>query len=200
MSILGDRLGLAARVTRAKNNSLVVTCSDAGGSEAAVGRQKGGAAVLFGFKNGGKAAYTVEGGGTRLEVAVAGTTKVSRDGTVLGSIVGEGTSARIESAGGSALATIGPFDGNRNDPAWPHPLSSPDGSPIGTLTLMRLATGWSFDKLLMWTVTWDMAGMPAKMPSAGALLQLDGPVPEILGDLLVAALVDVSTLPRGYVA
>jgi hypothetical protein len=36
--------------------------------------------------------------------------------------------------------------------------------------------------------------------SAGALLQLTAPVHDALGDLLVAALVDACTLPRGYIA
>ncbi|HWA65813.1 MAG TPA: hypothetical protein VG899_05525 [Mycobacteriales bacterium] len=200
MSILGDQLELSARVSRAKNNTLVVTCSGPGGADVAVGRQKGGAAVLLGLKNGGKGSYTVTGTGTELGVEVAATTRVTRDGQPLGSIVGEGTSARIESAGGSVLAHVNPFRGERADAAWPHPLTSPDGKQLGTLTLMRTMQAWSLQAFGYWAATWEMTGLGLKTPSAGAVLQLSAPVSDILADLLVAALVDVTTLPRGYVA
>ncbi len=200
MSILGDRLSLSARVHRARNNALTVTYSDPVGVELATGKQKSSAAVLFGFKNGGKAAYTIEGGGTHLDVAVAATTTVSRDGAVLGSIVGRGSSARIESAAATLLADIHPYDGAKADPAWSHKLTGPDGEPIGTLTLMRTAGGWSLQDFVSWTATWDMTGLGAKTPSAGASLQLDAPAADVLADLLVAALLDVATLPRGYIA
>jgi hypothetical protein len=200
VSILGDHLSLSARVHRAKNNALVVTYSDPVGTEVAVGKQKSSAAVLLGFKNGGKAAYTIEGGATRLDVAVAATTRVSRDGTALGSIVGQGTSARIESAAAELLAQIHPYEGAKADPAWSHRLTGPDGEAIGTLTLMRTAGGWGLQDFIQWTTTWDMTGIGAKAPSAGASLQLDTPAADVLADLLVAALLDVSTLPRGYIA
>jgi hypothetical protein len=38
-----------------------------------------------------------------------------------------------------------------------------------------------------------------KTPSAGALLRLRAPVPQELGDVMAAACVDFSVLPRGYV-
>jgi hypothetical protein len=198
MSILGDRLEIAARVSRAKNNTLIVTCNDKAGAEVAVGKQKGGAAVLFGFKNGGKGDYTIDGGGTQLAVSVAATTTVSRDGQPLGSIVGEGKSARIESAGGTVLAHINPFAGNRADVAWPHPLTKPNGAPLGTLTLMRTVQAWTESNLEYLIIEWDMTGLAMKTPSAGAALALDAQSDDILGDLLVAALVDATTLPRGY--
>jgi hypothetical protein len=200
MSILEDRLSLSARVHRARNNALVVTYSDAAGADVAVGKQKSGAAVLLGFKNGGKAAYTIEGGATRLDVAVAATTRVSRNGTALGSIVGQGSSARIESADATVLAQIQPYEGAKADPAWSHRLTGPQGEPIGTLTLMRTVGGWSVQDFVHWTATWDMTGLGAKAPSAGASLQLEAPPGDVLADLLVAALLDVSTLPRGYIA
>jgi hypothetical protein len=206
VSILGDRQSLSARVRRARNNALVVTYSDQGGADVAVGKQNSSAAVLLGFKNGGKAAYTVEGGATaeggatRLDVAVAATTRVSRNGTALGSIVGQGTSARIESATAGLLAQIHPYEGAKADPAWSHRLTGPAGEPIGTLTLMRAVTGWSLQDFAHWTATWDMVGLGANAPSAGASLQLEAPAGDVLGDLLIAALLDVSTLPRGYVS
>jgi hypothetical protein len=199
MSILEDRLSLSARVQRARNNALVVTYTDPHGTGVAVGKQKSSAAVLLGFKNGGKADYTIEGNATHLDVAVAATTKVSRNGTLLGSIVGHGGSASIESAAATLLAQIHPYEGTKADPAWTHRLTGPNGEPIGTLTLVRSASGWSMQDFVHWTATWDMAGVGAKTPSAGASLQLEAPAEEALADLLVAALLDVSTLPRGYV-
>lgn len=200
MSILGNRMSLSARVHRATSNALIVTYSDPGGAEVATGRQKGGVAVLLGFRNGGRAAYAIEGGGTRLEVAVAATTTVSRDGAALGSIVGEGGSARIESAAGELLARVQPYEGAKADPAWSHRLTGPQGEPAGTLTLMRTAGGWGLDDFVHWTATWDMTGVGARAPSAGASLQLPAPPGDVLADLLVAALLDFSTLPRGYIA
>ncbi|HLJ99692.1 MAG TPA: hypothetical protein VKU39_07260 [Streptosporangiaceae bacterium] len=200
MSILEDLMSLSARVQRARNNALVVTYSDPAGREVAVGRQKGSAAVLLGFKNGGKADYTVEGNATRLEVAVAATTKVSRDGTPLGSIVGQGTYARIESAAATLLAQIHPYEGAKADAAWSHRLTGPDGEQVGTLILMRSASAWSLNDFVYWTATWDMTGVGLKAPSAGAALHLDAPVEDDLADLLIAALLDVSTLPRGYLS
>jgi hypothetical protein len=70
---------------------------------------------------------------------------------------------------------------------------------LGTLTLMRTAGGWSLQEFMYWTATWDMTGVRLKAPSAGAALELAAPVGEDLADLLVAALLDVSTLPRGYI-
>lgn len=193
-------MSLSARVRRARSNALVVTYSDPAGREVAVGKQKSGAAVLLGFKNGGKADYTIEGNATRLEVAVAATTKVSRNGTPLGSIVGQGSSARIESAAATVLAHIHPHEGAKADAAWPHRLTGPDGEHVGTLILMRNASAWSLSDFVYWTATWEMTGVGLKTPSAGAALNLDAPVDDVLADLLVAALLDVSTLPRGYLS
>jgi len=156
--------------------------------------------VLLGFKNGGKAAYTIEGGATRLEVAVAATTRVSKErdrarldrgpGNLGPHRVGHGDAA---GAGPSARRA-------KADPAWSHRLSGPAGELIGTLTLMRTAEGWSMQDFVRWTATWDVTGLGASAPSAGASLQLDAPTGEVLADLLVAALLDASTLPRGYIA
>jgi hypothetical protein len=97
------------------------------------------------------------------------------------------------------LAQIHPHEGAKADPAWSHRLTGPDGEPIGTLTLIRTAGGWSMQDFVHWTATWDMVGLGAKAPSAGASPQLEAPAGEALADLLVAALLDVSTLPRGYI-
>lgn len=59
---------------------MVVTYSDQAGSDVAVGKLKGGVAVLLGFKNGGKGTYAIEGNGAHLDLAVGATTKVSRNG------------------------------------------------------------------------------------------------------------------------
>jgi hypothetical protein len=131
---------------------------------------------------------------------VAATTRVSRNGTSLGAIVGQGSSARIESAAGTLLAQVHPHEGAKADPAWSHRLTGPQGEPIGTLTLMRTASGCTMQDFVRWTATWDMVGLGANAPSAGASLQLDTPAEDALADLLIAALLDVSTRPRGYVA
>jgi len=156
--------------------------------------------VLLGFKNGGtKTSFTIAAGESTLDVSVGDTTAVAKGGAPLGSIVGEQTSARIESAGGTVLAHINPCV----DPlggAWSHPLTAANGSPLGTLTLMRTIESWSVGDFLYWASTLDRTGQSLKPPSAGAVLQLTAPVSEVLGDLLIAALLDVSTLPRGYQA
>lgn len=64
---------------------------------------------------------------------------------------------------------------------------------------MRTVQGWSLQEFGYWAATWDMVGLGQKTPSASALLQLHAPADDLLGDLLVAALTDVCTLPRGYV-
>lgn len=64
--------------------------------------------------------------------------------------MGQGTSARIESAEATVLAHIRPHGGAKADPAWSHKLTRPDGDPIGTLTLMRAASGRSLQEFAYW--------------------------------------------------
>jgi hypothetical protein len=100
-------------------------------------QQKGGAAVLFGFKNGGKSDYT---------------------------------------------------------------LSSAAGDELGVLTLITVHTGWHGIDSEAMQLLFDYNVNAQKTPSAGALLKLHPPVPPEFGDIMAAACVDFSVLPRGYVA
>jgi hypothetical protein len=197
MPILNDATAISARVGRAKTNALTVTLQTANGDEVGAARQHGGAGVLFGFKNGGRGGYTLTAPNDVLEIAVAATTTVTRAGQPVGAIVPADGGARIDDAGGTTLAVLRPYVGAKGDDGWAHPLLSPSGAELGSLTYMRSHAGWG--TLIEWTVMWDRAGAALKAPSAGALLTLAAPVPPILGDLLAAACVDMSVLPRGYI-
>jgi hypothetical protein len=198
MSILGGRLEVAARVGRTLSNALLLAYDDRSGTEFATARQKGGVGVLLGFKNGGtRTRFAITGAESALDVTVGDTTTVERDGAPLGCIVGEKLSARVESAGGTMLAQMNPCE-TPTDGIWPHPLTAPDGRSLGTLTLMRTVESWGLVEFLNWTENWNRTGQSLKPPSAGAVLQLAAPVNDVLGDLLIAALLDISTLPRGY--
>ncbi|MGZ4564123.1 MAG: hypothetical protein ACXVX6_11220 [Mycobacterium sp.] len=88
MSILGDATVVLARVTRSASNALRVELATPDGTELARAQQKGGAAVLFGFKNGGKGEYTLSAAsGDELKIAVAGTTTITNRNTPVGKIV-----------------------------------------------------------------------------------------------------------------
>lgn len=202
MSILQNRTSMSARVSRAKSNALMVDLQVQDGVVAAHARQKGGVGVLFGFKNGGKAAYTLDAKGVHMDIDVAATTTVARDGAPLGRIVGTGTGAHVEDAGGTVLAQLHPYQGPKSDSTYAHPLSAPSGERLGTLSLMRTPAAWGsiVDDILEWTSMVNYTGNSLKAPSAGALLQLDQPVDDVLADLLAAALVDVSVFPRAYLA
>jgi hypothetical protein len=192
---------MSARVGRATSNALKVDLQVEDGVIAAHARQKGSVGVLLGFKNGGKASYTLEAKGVHLDIDVAATTSVSRAGAPLGKIVGLGSSARIDDVGGTVLAEINPHQGAKSDDAFVHRLTTPAGASLGELTLMRTSAGWHIiDDVLDWAAGWYVTTTSLKAPSAGATLKLDAPVPDVLGDLLCAALVDACVPPRGYVA
>ena len=201
MPILGDTTLVAAKVSRSTSNALRVQLTGADGTELAHAQQKGGAAVLLGFKNGGKSDYTLSSAaGEELRIAVAGTTTITNQNTPLGRIVPSDGAARFEDGGGTVLAVVQPHTGFKADSAWHHRIMSPAGQELGVLTLMRAHTGWrdieeeAYQLLLNYNVT------SLKAPSYGALLKLSAPVPSQLGDVLAAACVDFSVLPRGYIA
>jgi hypothetical protein len=201
MPILGDQTVVAARVTRATSNALRVELTTPDGAELARAQQKGGVGVLLGFKNGGKSDYTLSGAaGDELRLAVAGTTTVTNQGTPVGKIVPSDGAARLEDGGGTVLAVIRPHAGAKADSAWHHPILSPTGDELGVLTLMTVHTGWhdiEFETVQLLSNT-NIATL--KAPSAGAMLQLRAPLAPALGDMLAAACVDFSVLPRGYIA
>jgi hypothetical protein len=201
MPILGNATAAAAHVTRSTSNALRIELTTPDGRELAHARQKGGAAVLLGFKNGGKGDYTLSSAtGDELRITVAATTTITRQNTPVGRIAPADGAARFEDGGGTALAVVQPHTGFKADSAWHHRILSPAGDELGVLTLMTVHTGWSDieSEAIQLLSNHNVASL--KAPSAGVLLQLSAPVPPELGDVLAAACVDFSVLPRGYIA
>ena len=93
-----------------------------------------------------------------------------------------------------------PHTGSKADSAWHHRILSPAGRELGVLTLMTVHTGWSDIETEAIQLMFNQNIATLKAPSAGAMLKLDAPVTPDLGDLLAAACVDFSVLPRGYIA
>lgn len=200
MPILGDAIAVVARVSRSTSNALRVELTTPEGTELAGAQQKGGAAVLFGFKNGGKSTYTLSNtAGDELRIAVAGTTNITKDSTPVGKIVPADGAARLEDGGGSVLAVVQPHAGHKADSAWHHRLLSPSGEELGVLTLMTVHTGWSDIESEAIQLMLNRNVATLKAPSAGAMLTLTAPVHPAVGDVLAAACVDFSVLPRGYI-
>ncbi|OBB92203.1 hypothetical protein [Mycobacterium sp. 852002-30065_SCH5024008] len=200
MPILGNATVVLARLKRSTSNALRVELATPDGTELACAQQKGGAAVLFGFKNGGKSEYTLSAAsGDELRIAVAGTTTITNGGTPVGKIVPADGAARLEDGGGTVLALVRPHTGHKADSAWHHRLLSPSGEALGVLTLMTVHTGWSDieSEAIQLLTNHNVATL--KAPSAGAMLTLAAPVDPHLGDILAAACVDFSVLPRGYI-
>lgn len=201
MPILGNATAVAAKVTRATSNALRIELTTPDGAELARAQQKGGVGVLLGFKNGGKSDYTLSSpAGEEFRLSVAGTTTVTNQGTPVGKIVPSDGAARLEDGGGTVLAAIRPHTGAKADDAWHHAILSPTGDQLGVLTLMTVHTGWrdiEFEAVQLLANT-NIATL--KAPSAGAMLELRAPVHPVLGDMLAAACVDFSVLPRGYIA
>jgi hypothetical protein len=201
MPILGNATVVLGRVARSTSNALRVHLTSSDGAELGRGQQKGGAAVLLGFKNGGKGDYTLSSAsGDELRLAVAGTTTVTRQHSPVARIVPSDGAARIEDGGGTVLAVVQPHNGSKADSAWHHRLLSTAGHELGVLTLMTVHTGWSDleTEATQWLLNQNVGNL--KAPSAGVLLKLGAPVPALLGDALAAACVDFSVLPRGYIA
>lgn len=199
MSFLGDAMVVLARVSRSTSNALRVALTTPDGTELARAQQKGGAAVLLGFKNGGKSEYTLSAAnGDELKIAVAGTTTITHGNTPVGRIVPADGAARLEDGGGTVLAVVRPHSGRKADGAWHHRLLSPSGEALGVLTLMTVHTGWSDIESEAVQLLTNHNVATLKAPSAGAMLTLAAPVGAHLGDVLAAACVDFSVLPRGY--
>jgi antitoxin (DNA-binding transcriptional repressor) of toxin-antitoxin stability system len=201
MPILGDATIVFALLTRSTSNALRVQLTSPDGSELAHAQQKGSAAVLLGYKNGGKSKYTLSNtAGDELRIAVARTTTITKQNTPVGKIVPADGAARLETGGGTTLAVIQPHTGSKTDSAWHHRILSPTGDELGVLTLMRAQNGWSgiAAETTLWLLNQNVGAL--KPPSAGVLLKLSAPVDPELGDVLAAACIDFSVLPRGYIA
>jgi hypothetical protein len=200
--ILGDATVVAAKVSRSLANALRVQLTTPDGVELAHAQQKGGLGVLLGFKNGGKATYTFSAASDEaLQIDVGGTTTITNPDRIVGKIVPADGAARFENAAGAVLAVVRPHVGFKADNAWHHPIFTPAGQELGVLTLMRVRTSWAdieediYQQLLHYSYARSL-----KAPSAGVLLKLSAPVGPELGDVLAAACVDFSVLPRGYIA
>ncbi len=201
MPIPGDATTVVAHVSRATSNALRVQPTTPEGTELGRAQQKGGAAVLLGFKNGGKSTYTLSNtAGDELRIAVAGTTTISQQNTPVGKIVPADGAARLEDGGDTVLAVVRPHAGHKADSAWHHQLLSPSGEELGVLTLMTVHTGWSDIESEAIQLMFNHNVATLKAPSAGAMLTLAAPVHPAVGDVLAAACVDFSVLPRGYIA
>jgi antitoxin (DNA-binding transcriptional repressor) of toxin-antitoxin stability system len=201
MPILGDATTVTARLTKSASNALRIQLASSDGTELGRAQQKGGAAVLFGFKNGGKSDYTLSGAaGDELQIAVAGTTTITRQNSPVGRIVPADGAARLEDGAGTVLAVVQPHSGFKADRAWHHRILSPAGDELGVLTLITVHTGWHDIDSEAMQLLFDYNVNAQKTPSAGALLKLHAPVPPEFGDIMAAACVDFSVLPRGYVA
>jgi hypothetical protein len=201
MPILGNATVVIARVARPTSNALRVQLATPDGTELASAQQKAGVAVLLGYKNGGKSSYTLSSSaGDELRIAVAKATTVTRQNEPIGKIVPSDGAVRFESGGGTTLAVVKPHNGPKADSAWRHQILSPTGDELGVLTLMRAQNGWAgiAAETTMWLLNQNVGAL--KAPSSGVLLELRAPVAPELGDVLAAACVDFSVLPRGYVA
>jgi hypothetical protein len=90
--------------------------------------------------------------------------------------------------------------GSKTDGAWHHRLVSPTGAELGVLTLVTVNHGWNgiAAETTQWILSQQVGAL--KVPSAGVLLELRAPVAPEVGDVLAAACVDFSVLPRGYIA
>ena len=201
MPILGDATTVIVRVARSTSNALRVQLTTPDGTELAHAQQKGGVAVLLGYKNGGKSNYTLStAAGDELRIAVRKTTTVTRQNTPTGKIVPAEGAVRFESGGGTVLAVVQPHRGSRADSAWHHRILSPAGDELGVLTLMKAQNGWTgiAAETTLWLLNENVGAL--KVPSAGALLELRAPVAPALDDVLAAACIDFSVLPRGYIA
>jgi hypothetical protein len=201
MPILGDVTVVVARVTRSTSNALRVQLATPDGTELACARQKNSLGVLLGVKNGGKSDYTLSNAaGDELRIAVAGTTTVTKENTPVGRIAPADGAARVETGGGTVLAVVRPHAGSKSDGAWHHRLVSPAGDELGVLTLMTVHNGWNgiAAETTQWILNQQVGSL--KVPSAGVLLELRAPVAPEVGDVLAAACVDFSVLPRGYIA
>jgi antitoxin (DNA-binding transcriptional repressor) of toxin-antitoxin stability system len=201
MPILGNATTVIARLARSTSNALRVQLTTRDGTELAHAQQKGGVGVLLGYKNGGKASYTLSTtAGDELRIAVGKTTTVTRENTPIGKVVPADGAARLESGGGTVLALVQPHTGAKADSAWRHRILSPGGDELGVLSLMRAQNGWTgiAAETTLWLLNENVGAL--KLPSAGVLLELHAPVAPALDDVLAAACVDFSVLPRGYIA
>lgn len=190
---------------RSAGNAIIAAVADRAGNPLCEAKQNSSAAVLFGFKNGGRSTYTLTSGNRTVRVDVSGTTTVTEDDVVRGRIAPHDGAAQIEDSAGRTVALIRPFEGLKGDDPWRHPIVAPTGEVLGSLNLMRTHQPLLTDDDLA-LIDYELFGFSrnsnqsGKLPARGTVLQLTAPVDPALGDLLVCAGIDFAVLPRGYVA
>jgi hypothetical protein len=205
MTVLKSRTKLVATVKRNAANALRVDITDASAQPVAEARQKSGLGVLLGFKNGGRSTYNLAADGRTLTIDVAGTTTVSEAGTEIGKLVPDDGAARFDDPTGAVLAYLRPHVGHTAGEPWQHPILTPRGEPMGTLTLFPTSSAADLrdylDRIVDQVILdWDINYNSLRLPALGSVLDLQEPVAGRLGDLLACACVDSCTLPRGYSA
>lgn len=205
MTVLNNRTKLVATVKRNAANALRVELADASAQPVGEARQRSGLGVLLGFKNGGRSTYNLAAEGRTLTIDVAGTTTVSESGTEIGRLVPHDGAARFDDPTGAVLAYLRPHVGHSAGEPWRHPILTPRGEPMGTLTLFPTSSAAELREYLDRIVDqvildWDINYNSLRLPALGSVLDLQQPVAGRLGDLLACACVDSCTLPRGYSA
>jgi hypothetical protein len=207
VGLLGDVTAVSAQTGRKVNNALTVTFKTSPEDTLATAVQAGSIGVLLGFRNGGSGRYKLSvSGGAELTVDCANPRTKLTDGAgqVLGTLEKDATGDGVLLAGdGTVLARAAAQPKDKNsDFEWQHPLTGPDGQVLGQLTWVRArpVTGWDvvngINDMYVW---WDKAGESLKVPSLGAHLTLDHPVPPALGDLLLATCVDITVGSKSFV-
>ena len=163
--------------------------------------------TLFGFKNGGPGRHGLVAGDKTRHLVVATvdsapTEVTDAEGARVGELERGDEETVIRGPGGRELArVVGDPDGVATLDAFRMVVQSPTGEPLGRLQVVRTLAGWSLGReLLEDALWWGRAGQPLKLPVLGATLQLEREVDADLGDLLLAACVDLCIGLRPYVA
>ena len=201
--MLGDHTLVDSRMGRKLNNALTFTYRTGPGEPLAVVTQAKGMGVLLGFKNGGASKYTLETADAQypIDCAVKASTLTGPDGALIGTVMPDGAgNALLADASGALLATLHghPYD-RRHEPYWPHALTDAAGEPLGTFTVIRASSNidWLGDVIDV-TIWWGRPGGPLKVPTIGVTLQLDHPVGDVLGDVLMLAMIDSAGATRDH--
>jgi hypothetical protein len=210
--LLGSNRVVQARLGRRTSNALELVFRAGPGDPLAVATQNGGGGTgakfgtLLGFKNGGPGTHSlVSQDGSRgglVATATGPKTVVTGDGEApFGVIERVDDATTLRGPGDRVLATLaGDPTGVVTLEAFRLLVSSPTGAPLGRLQVARTVAGWSLvDDIIDTTIWWGKAA-PLKLPVLGASLQLDTEVDADLGDMLLAACVDLCIGLRAYVA
>ena len=125
---------------------------------------------------------------------VAGTTTVSESGTEIGKLVPHDGAARFDDPTGAVLAYLRPHVGHKASEPWRHPILTPHGQSLGTLTLFPTSSAAELREYLDRIVDQvildlDINYTTLRLPALGSVLDLQEPVAGRLGDLLAGTLV-----------